>query len=325
MSLYAMLERFDKIYANIAAMFVKGAFDKGTDMMFVLHCHRTLTSLSIVTGTVTFVTPDEQVVLKRYLCVLNPIADFVEKSEGEQYSTIAAAPVLYLRCLRALGVAAGDDANTCELKVVACEKLEERLGSLVAKPNLALAAAALHPAYGHLSFVDNQVVIDLFNVLVVWAIKYAPPKAPGLISVAHDEASVKHLLDLVHQFFVNQDNRPTQPNGANDPLFVPSRDQADTKVDELAFWRANSIQLAPIAHLARIVHSVPASSAPSERVFSSAGFIVDERRTRLSEHNVTMLTVVRDHLVRIGNDAESTKEFYVKIQEKLDTLKVEST
>ena len=203
------------------------------------------------------------------------------------------------------------------LKCVARTKLDGRLGSLVTSPNLALAAAALHPAYGHLSFVSVAVADRVHDTLAQWAAEFAPIKPAvddSIVVVGDDNATIRNQLAAMRKHF--KDRRPQ--GSRDDVLYVAPLN--DSNSNELAFWKKN-VSLSSIAHLARIVHSVPASSAPSERVFSSAGFIVDDHRSRLSEHKVTMLTVVRDYLIRIENDKESIKSFYGMIQRKLDELK----
>lgn len=84
--------------------------------------------------------------------------------------------------------------------------------------------------------------------------------------------------------------------------------------DPFKFWAGqNGENLKAIRHLPMILLSIPATSAPSERVFSSAGYIVDKNRNRLLEANVSMLTVVRDHLTRL----DDVQDFYERCAKKL--------
>ena len=55
----------------------------------------------------------------------------------------------------------------------------------------------------------------------------------------------------------------------------------DTDVDVLAWWRRNQELFPHLAVLARKYLSMQATSAPSERIFSRARQIIDEKRTRL--------------------------------------------
>lgn len=55
--------------------------------------------------------------------------------------------------------------------------------------------------------------------------------------------------------------------------------QLDLQTDPLEFWKVVQ-NVDQVVTLARLVHCVPASSAPSERVFSSAGFFGEQKAAR---------------------------------------------
>ena len=57
-------------------------------------------------------------------------------------------------------------------------------------------------------------------------------------------------------------------------------------VDVIKFWMEHKSTYPKLSKLARWVLSVPASSASSERVFSCAGRVFEERRTRLDAESL---------------------------------------
>ena len=59
--------------------------------------------------------------------------------------------------------------------------------------------------------------------------------------------------------------------------------------DPIAYW-SNSLSMLKIVALE--ILSVPASSAPVERVFSRAGRIISPLRSRLSPHHLELLTII---------------------------------
>lgn len=63
----------------------------------------------------------------------------------------------------------------------------------------------------------------------------------------------------------------------------------------LEWWKKNSSVLPLLSGLARFIFSIPASSAAPESCFSNAGFILNEKRSKLSPH------VVEDILISHGN------------------------
>lgn len=69
-------------------------------------------------------------------------------------------------------------------------------------------------------------------------------------------------------------------------------EQTTMKFDScpLAWWRTYASQFPDLAVVARSYLSVQATSCASERLFSKAGFIVSNRRSKLSREHVAMLT-----------------------------------
>ena len=61
----------------------------------------------------------------------------------------------------------------------------------------------------------------------------------------------------------------------------------------LESWRAHHLDYPHIWKIAEQILAIPATSAPSERVFSSAANIVDKKRVRLKPENVDLLVFLR--------------------------------
>jgi hypothetical protein len=56
--------------------------------------------------------------------------------------------------------------------------------------------------------------------------------------------------------------------------------------------------------MARDYHAIPATSAPSERVFSMAGNLVSKKRTRISSENVRYVLCLRSWGILKDDDDE---------------------
>lgn len=70
----------------------------------------------------------------------------------------------------------------------------------------------------------------------------------------------------------------------------------DFNDDPISFWKNHSTVLAPLTEIALKYACIPATSVPSERIFSKAGQIVSQRRNRLSPKNVNILIFLNKNL-----------------------------
>jgi hypothetical protein len=69
--------------------------------------------------------------------------------------------------------------------------------------------------------------------------------------------------------------------------------EPDIRVNTLDWWKANHHIYPLLSSVARIVLAVPATSAPSERMWSEAGLIVRAKRASLDPANVAMMVFNR--------------------------------
>ena len=105
--------------------------------------------------------------------------------------------------------------------------------------------------------------------------------------------------------------RPTSRSGSSSlmiqatmelELYTNKKDGvADKDRNVLSWWQDNSRRLPLLARLARKILAIPASSATSERVFSTAGEICSERRTNLSVTNIEMLVYMKENMRELNN------------------------
>ena len=86
-----------------------------------------------------------------------------------------------------------------------------------------------------------------------------------------------------------------------DLLLMLNLDRSFT--DPLTWWRINQSRFPNLARLAKRILCIPATSAPSERVFSVAGLTIAKDRARL-------LPVIADDLVFLHDIRNLFPEFY---------------
>ena len=70
-------------------------------------------------------------------------------------------------------------------------------------------------------------------------------------------------------------------------------------INILQWWKQHEAVLPLLASLAKRIFAIPASSAKSERVFSTGGNIVTAKRNRLSPKNVESLIVIKENMAMV--------------------------
>ena len=295
---FYMLERFYENYDAYVLMARRGEFDDEPE--------------------IEFVTPAELVIVKGLVDALSPIEKLIRLVEGEKYVTLAIVPVYYKRCLEELAprhaAQGGALSGQCvRFRHLLRQSLKKRLDYILERPNLALAAAALHPQHGHLQFVDAGVRNAVWRELEMWIVGDAQgenafpapvrrvcPEASGpvLPPAAPSSQVVRAALTRVRRGFedhyVSRERQRQARRAAGDD------DDSSDDVDPLAWWSRNASELPSIQHIAKIVFCVPATSAASERVFSSSGVSATSLRARLDVDKVEMMTVLRSVLHAMG-------------------------
>ena len=82
--------------------------------------------------------------------------------------------------------------------------------------------------------------------------------------------------------------------------------RASDSTDPFKYWRElDDEMLHTLRPLARALLCPPASSADSERAFSSAGFIDDPLRARLNDEGLSELVLIRDWALAEGTESVS--------------------
>jgi len=76
------------------------------------------------------------------------------------------------------------------------------------------------------------------------------------------------------------------PVGVDELEHFLQRPLIDRSEDILQWWKRNSCQYPNLSCMARIYLAIPATSTASERVFSIAGNLISEKRTRLSSDSI---------------------------------------
>ena len=129
-------------------------------------------------------------------------------------------------------------------------------------------------------------------------------EASGSQATEEDEPACKlcksAMEDLLDDFF--QAETPTRNTNVAQTIqreidMYKTQPTTPLSSDPLVWWRGNAAKFPHIATVARVYLGIPATSVPSERVFSTAGDVVTAQRSRLSGEHVDQLIFLKKNLV----------------------------
>ncbi|KAL5491025.1 hypothetical protein EMCRGX_G016239 [Ephydatia muelleri] len=124
---------------------------------------------------------------------------------------------------------------------------------------------------------------------------------PAAAAAAAPSKNLKQ--DCAFDFF-GYDNQPTKVSDWKSMFdaHMASTNSLPHDMDPLQYWRGKS---GPLSKIALQILSVPASSAPVERIFSHAGLIVTAKRTRMADDLLSAL--VKANVVQ-GDEEEGSND-----------------
>ena len=178
------------------------------------------------------------------------------------------------------------------------QEVKERFSpnSLSTATKAPVLAAALDPCYHQLKFLSD------------------------------DQRSRTHMVlkEKVQKIYQDREKPQEQQNETNDPqametskatalTFLLEEDSQEASVGEvdkylaetplshddncLEWWKRNSSRFPAVAELAKQYLCIPATSVPSERIFSTAGLTITQQRSSLKPENADMLIFLNKNLV----------------------------
>ena len=77
--------------------------------------------------------------------------------------------------------------------------------------------------------------------------------------------------------------------------FVRESSTTDLSICPLKWWATNARRFPRVSRLAAQLFSIPATSCPSERVFSTAGNVVNQKRAQLQPQHAEMLVFLYEN------------------------------
>ncbi|XP_047144724.1 E3 SUMO-protein ligase ZBED1-like [Hydra vulgaris] len=237
-------------------------------------------------------------VLETVKAVLEPFSPFTDALSGEEHTTLSSVLPLLWKIFECLSHEQSDSALAKEMKEKIHEYLQHRYDDLQLR-FLLNTATYLDPRFKN-SFVSlkDDVKQSLLDEV-----------SGGLSSkeVRPSKKSKNHLKFLLSTIQGKKKEKGEPASSSQAPLSASDEINGEFLVydqmpevspedDPLIWWKTNMGTLPQLSEFARKYLCIAASSCSSERVFSTAGYIVSPRRSRLSQEHVDMLVFLSENL-----------------------------
>ena len=231
--------------------------------------------------------------LETFVSVMKPLVEITEAIGGEQWITISTVrPLLHKLMKSHLVPSASDNSLTRTIKTTLLTDLENRYADELLK--FLTKATLLDPRFKSLKFLSQEerkeVIFELEDDvdLIVADVRddeltATKPKKGKLMSILEDirEGEEDCLPPLKERLAVEISR------------YIGEQPTDKTPID---WWKQNQDRYPLLSQLAKRYLAIPATSVPCERVFSSAGYIVSERRSCLLPENVSKLVFLAENL-----------------------------
>nr|XP_055062477.1 E3 SUMO-protein ligase ZBED1-like [Misgurnus anguillicaudatus] len=247
-------------------------------------------------------------VLETVKAVLEPLSPFTDALSGEKHTTLSSVLPLLWKIYDCLSYEQSDSALTQEMKEKINEYLRHRYDNLQLQL-LLNTATYLDPRFKN-SFVSlkDDVKQSLLDEVKKMGNDGNVSQVSGESSQVRpskkSKTDLKQLLSTIQgekkekgEPASSSQTQLTASDELNGEFLVYSQmPEVSAEDDPLSWWKTNMGTLPQLSEFARKYLCIAASSCSSERVFSTAGYIVSPRRSRLTQEHVDMLVFLSKNL-----------------------------
>ncbi|XP_071371643.1 E3 SUMO-protein ligase ZBED1-like [Centroberyx affinis] len=248
--------------------------------------------------------------------VLGPLITLTELlSQEENLSLSATVPMLFNLKKRHLSPEEDDSPAITEIKTTLVTEIDSRWQLLSLEPSsIYLLSSALDQRFKQLKFLDKEkkdlVYIEVVRLAEHLNQRQTVREVEGDLAASHEEEETampppnkkKHqeiVSMLMQTDSDDEEEEEHDGDSAKKEMEQYLRDTTKVQSGPLAWWKQNSDRYSKLAFAAKHCLCVPATSTPSERIFSKAGYVVNKTRSSLLPENVDKLIFLAHNMRRV--------------------------
>lgn len=250
--------------------------------------------------------------------LLRPLNDFTDLLASETKTTLSSLKPVMEHITGILEEKEEDDALTKQMKKVMRDDLQQRYSSEDVSKLIDIACFTDPRFKGNFSQNKDETVMFIVEEAVkLEEITSRPPQELPAFTTAQEQGnststttvpsaatkkkdkSLSCLLKKItsaKQEMVKEGDIPLKERLIAEVKLYMSQPPISSDTDPLAWWKIHAQELPLLGKVARKFLCIPATSVPSERVFSCSGHILVPHRSKLNPGKVNMLTFLHLNL-----------------------------
>jgi len=248
-------------------------------------------------------------IMKRVIEILSPIEEITRSISADLASVSIIIP--YLRILIRALEKNTDDSGIRTMKSGLLHSLRVRFTGIEEKKQLSLATF-LDPRFKDKFFSNNIIKATIKELLLeemstldtglLGNTEMEGPTRPNRVCPLKSSILLDVFLEIVAD---NSEDLPTSASEVDRYLSVPLIDFKSG--DPFLWWSQHCPEYPVLSKLARRFLSTPATSVPSERLFSAAGDLHDEKRNRIMPELSEELLFIQNNFILVGTTYKYVK------------------
>ena len=247
-------------------------------------------------------TDEEISIVEELIVILKSFREGTEIMSGEKYPSLGMVLPLLKKILSTLIPKEGDASFVRQVKNAVRTDLESRYQNDKVKRMLRIATY-LDPRFKTLPFVDTSERLEIKMAVVSELTSFIElkqgnspesPRSPDRDVSVQSSSTKKRKLENFFDDIMGSSSETDASQPSEIASFEVDRYHTEAPLtlackEPLAWWKMRAAQYVHLSELAKKILCIPATSVPSERVFSVAGNIINEKRSRLKPDNVDKL------------------------------------